>query len=170
MTELRLTSPDFQESRPIPLRHSKDAGNVSPALEWEGLPEGTRTLALVVADPDAPDPAAPKETYAHWVLYNLPARTHGLPRNVKLESGSGLGEEGRNDYGDLGWGGPRPPIGTHRYVFRLLALDTPLSFDAPPTRLQLERACEGHILAEAQLIGTYAAEDVRKDPERPTRD
>ncbi len=161
MPEMILKSPDFADGQPIPSRHSLDGGNASPELVWDGIPEGTRSLALVVADPDAPDPAAPKQTFTHWVLYNLPARLDRLPRNARFEPGGDSGEEGLNDWQRPGWGGPKPPIGTHRYIFRLLALDTPLSFDRPPTRGQLERAVSGHLLGEAQLIGTYAAEDVR---------
>lgn len=164
MVDLSLTSPDFAAGQPIPARHALDGGNVSPALAWEGLPEGTRSLALVVADPDAPDPAAPKATWTHWVLYNLPARLEGLEQGVRFEPGDALGEEGLNDWKRTGWGGPQPPIGRHRYVFRLYALDTPLSFDTPPTREQLERACRGHVLGEATLMGTFAAEDLARGP------
>lgn len=169
MPEMILKSPDFAHGQPIPTRHSLDGGNDSPELTWENVPEGTRTLALVVADPDAPDPAAPKMTFTHWVLYNLPARLDGLPRSVRFEAGGGAGEEGLNDWNRPGWGGPQPPIGRHRYLFRLLALDTPLSFDMPPTRLQLEQAVRGHVLAEAELIGTFAAtekgeRDASQDP------
>jgi Raf kinase inhibitor-like YbhB/YbcL family protein len=150
---LTLTSPAFRHAGAIPERFTCDGEDVSPALAWSGAPAGTRSLALIVDDPDAPDPAAPKIVWVHWVLYNLPADSAGLPEAVSaLPSGT---REGRNDWKRTGWGGPCPPIGRHRYFFKLYALDTVLPDLHEPAKAALEAAMEGHILESAELIGTY---------------
>jgi Raf kinase inhibitor-like YbhB/YbcL family protein len=137
----------------IPMRFTCDGEDVSPAINWSGVPAGTRSFALIVDDPDAPDPEAPKMVWVHWVLYNLPADSGGLPEAVSSLSAGTL--EGRNDWKRTGWGGPCPPIGRHRYFFKLYALDTILPDLGAPTKSALEATMEGHIIEWAQLVGTY---------------
>ena len=152
---LEITSSAFEHQGAIPRRYTCDGEDVSPALHWRGVPEGTRSLALIVDDPDAPDPEAPRMTYVHWVLYNLPADSAGLAEAVapdQLPDGTG---QGVNDWGRTGYGGPCPPIGRHRYFHKLYALDTPLEGLRRPAKTQLEAAMQGHILAQAELVGTY---------------
>ena len=152
---LVISSPDFPPNASIPARHTCDGDNVSPALDWRGVPAGTRSLALIVDDPDAPDPAAPRRTWVHWLLYNLPASCEGLAPALPSRMLPGLSLQGKNDWGRTGYGGPCPPIGRHRYFFKLYALDAVLPDLHLPTKAQLEAAMAGHVLAEAQLIGTY---------------
>lgn len=151
---MQLTSPNFHAGGAIPPRHTCQGGDTAPALTWSGAPAGTRAFALIVDDPDAPDPAAPRMTYVHWVLYNLPASATGLP-----EGAEGLPPEtrvGLNDWRRAAYGGPCPPVGRHRYFFKLYALDAPLpELGATATKAIVEKAMRGHVLAEAQLVGTY---------------
>lgn len=150
---LTLTSPAFADGGEIPPRHTCEGDDVSPALHWSGVPAGTQSLALIVDDPDAPDPAAPKTTWVHWVLYNLPPQAAGLPQGVgALPTGT---LEGTNDWQRTGYGGPCPPIGRHRYFHKLYALDTVLPDLGRPTKTALEQAMTGRILAQAELLGTY---------------
>jgi len=152
---LKLTSPAFAHGGEIPAVHTCDGKDRSPALRWSNIPEGTRSLALIVDDPDAPDPAAPKTIWVHWVLYNLPADAVGLLEAVtpaKLPAGT---LEAVNDWKRTGYGGPCPPIGRHRYFFKLYALDTLLPDLHRPTKAKLEKAMKDHILAQASLMGTY---------------
>ena len=152
---LTLTSAAFTHQGSIPKRHSCDGEDLSPALNWSGLPADTRSLALIVDDPDAPDPAAPKMVWVHWVLYNLPIDVSGLSEAVnpgKLPPGT---LEGLNDWQRNGYGGPCPPIGRHRYFHRLYALDTVLPDLSSPTKQALIDAMQGHILEQAELLGTY---------------
>lgn len=150
---LRISSPAFTDGGEIPTSFTCEGRDLSPALAFEGAPEGTQSLALIVDDPDAPDPAAPKMTWVHWVLFDLPPDTAGLPEGVTaLPAGTG---KGLNDWKRTGYGGPCPPIGRHRYFFKLYALDTKLSHLEQPTKAKLLQAMEGHILADAQIIGTY---------------
>ena len=152
---LTLTSPAFTDRGAIPERYSCDGEDLSPALNWSDLPVGTRSLALIVDDPDAPDPAAPKMVWVHWVLYNLPIDVSGLSEAVnpgKLPPGT---LEGLNDWQRNGYGGPCPPIGRHRYFHRLYALDTVLPDLGSPTKQALIDAMQGHILEQAELLGTY---------------
>jgi len=152
---LALTSPSFAEGAPIPSRHTCEGGDVSPPLAWSGVPAGTQSLVLIVDDPDAPDPAAPRTTWVHWVLYNLPPQATGLPEDARrglLPAGT---VEGLNDWKRTGYGGPCPPVGRHRYVLKLYALDRTLFSVGSATKAELERAMEGHVLAQGQLIGTY---------------
>ncbi|MDI6750786.1 MAG: YbhB/YbcL family Raf kinase inhibitor-like protein [Rhodocyclaceae bacterium] len=150
---LILTSLAFAHMAAIPAKYTCQGADVSPPLTWSGVPAGTKSLALIVDDPDAPDPAAPKMTWVHWVLYNIPPTTEGLPEAVKtLPAGT---REGLNDWQRTGYGGPCPPIGRHRYFHKLYALDVVLPDLKHPTKTQLEKAMAGHILGEAQLIGTY---------------
>ncbi|MFM1892509.1 MAG: hypothetical protein RLZ44_1586 [Pseudomonadota bacterium] len=151
----RLTSSAFADHGAIPALYTCGGKDISPPLAWAGVPDGTRTLALIVDDPDAPDPAAPKMTWVHWVLYNLPPETAALAEATTagmLPAGSG---EGLNDWRRTGYGGPCPPIGRHRYFFKLYALDTRLEGLQRPTKAQLEAAMQGHVIAQAELMGTY---------------
>ena len=153
---LSLTSSAFRPSGPIPDRHTCAGADVSPALVWTGVPDGTRSLVLIVDDPDAPDPAAPKRTWVHWVLLDIPPSAAGLPEGVTRAALPAGTREGRNDWGRTGWGGPCPPVGRHRYFFRLYALDTTLGSLREPTRGELDAAMAGHVIATAELMGTYA--------------
>ncbi|MEW6487499.1 MAG: YbhB/YbcL family Raf kinase inhibitor-like protein [Thermodesulfobacteriota bacterium] len=150
---LTLTSEAFAHQGDIPVRYTCEGEDLSVPLAWSGVPEGTRSLALIVDDPDAPDPRAPKMTWVHWVLYNLPPAAGSLPEAVtKLPPGT---REGRNDWKRTGYGGPCPPIGRHRYFHKLYALDEVLPDLGTPTKAQLEKAMEGKVLARAELVGTY---------------
>jgi Raf kinase inhibitor-like YbhB/YbcL family protein len=151
---MRLSSPAFQDQGSIPRKYTCEGADVSPPLTIEDSPAGTRSLALIVDDPDAPDPAAPKMTWVHWVLYDLPPETFDLPEGAVSSALHAL--DGLNDWKRTGYGGPCPPIGRHRYFFKLFALDRALGDLHRPTSAQLQRAFSGHLLAEAQLIGLYA--------------
>jgi Raf kinase inhibitor-like YbhB/YbcL family protein len=152
---LTLTSPDFEPNTEIPSRFTCEGEDLSPALAWTGTPEAARSLALIVDDPDAPDPRAPKLTWVHWVLYNLPPAASGLPQAVRPRDLPPGTREGLNDWKRTGYGGPCPPIGRHRYFFKLYALDAELPDLGRPTKAKLEAAMEGHVLAKAELVGTY---------------
>jgi hypothetical protein len=148
-----LESPAFADRESIPTKYTCEGEDVSPALSWSNLPAGTQSLALIMDDPDAPDPKAPKRTWVHWVLYEIPADATGLPEAAtELPTGT---REGLNDWGRTGYGGPCPPIGEHRYFHKLYALDASLGDLSEPTKAELEQAMTGHVLAEAQLVGTY---------------
>lgn len=150
---MTLTSTAFTHDGAIPKRYTCEGEDVSPALAWTGLPPGTQSLALIVDDPDAPDPAAPKMVWVHWVLYNIPVSANALPEAAKeLPAGTA---SGLNDWSRTGYGGPCPPVGRHRYFHKLYALDTALQGLNRPTKAALEKAMHGHILAHAELIGTY---------------
>ena len=149
---LTLTSAAFQHQGEIPARFTCEGDDDSPALAWSGVPAAARSLVLIVDDPDAPDPKAPKMTWVHWVLYNIPKGVHSLSEGTR-DFGGGL--SGQNDWKRTGYGGPCPPIGKHRYFFKLYALDAVLQDQATPTKASLEKAMKGHILGSAQLIGTY---------------
>ena len=153
---LALTSTAFEPGGAIPAAYTCQGKNVSVPLAWSGLPVGTRSLALIVDDPDAPDPAAPKMTWVHWVLYNIPPTATGLPEAVEPKALPAGTLEGRNDWGRTGYGGPCPPVGRHRYFFKLYALDVPLPDLGQPDKARLERAMQGHVLVQQQLVGTYA--------------
>jgi Raf kinase inhibitor-like YbhB/YbcL family protein len=152
---LVITSPAFSPNEEIPAKYTCDGEDLSPALEWSGLPEGTKSIALIVDDPDAPDPAAPKVTWVHWVLYNIPPSATGLPEAVKSQDLPKGTKEGLNDWQRTGYGGPCPPIGRHRYFHKLYALDTVLPDLGKPTKKHLEKAIQAHILAKAEMVGTY---------------
>lgn len=150
-----LKSPAFQNGGPIPARFTCDDRDVSPPLMWSGVPAGTKSLVLIVDDPDAPDPAAPKMTWVHWILYDIPPELSELPDALDLAGLPAGVRRGKNDFGKTTWGGPCPPIGRHRYFFKLYALDT-LLFDLnEPTKVKLEAAMKGHIIAKTELMGTY---------------
>jgi Raf kinase inhibitor-like YbhB/YbcL family protein len=151
---LTLSSPAFSHNGAIPGQYTCEGADISPAFEWRGLPEGTKSLALIIDDPDAPDPKAPKMTWVHWVLYNIPPTANGLAENIQSALPAGT-LEGINDWKRTGYGGPCPPIGRHRYFHKLYALDTVLADLGHPTKLKLEQAMQGHILGQAELVGTY---------------
>jgi len=152
---LIIASSAFSMEGHIPSRFTCDGANVSPPLSWQGIPVACKSLVLIVDDPDAPDPAAPKRTWVHWLLYNIPPFTEGL------YEGAGAGQlpvgtlEGLNDWQRNGYGGPCPPIGRHRYYFKLYALDCLLPDLQNPPKAKLEKAIVGHILEEAVLMGSY---------------
>ena len=153
--EFQLTSSAFGEGQEIPRKHTCDGDDVSPPLAWSGIPAGTESLVLIVDDPDAPDPAAPRMTWVHWVLYDLPPSATSLPAGVspsELPSGT---REGLNDWNRTGYGGPCPPVGRHRYFHKLYALDSKLPDPGEATKRAVEEAMDGHVLAMAQLVGTY---------------
>jgi len=146
-----VTSTAFEEGGMIPVRYTCDGDDVSPPLAWTGIPDGTKSIALISDDPDAP-----VGTWVHWVLYNIPPDADGLPEAVpskeKLENGS---IHGITDFGRPGYGGPCPPGGTHRYFFKVYALDTMLELAPKASKKDLTGAMEGNILAEGQLMGKY---------------
>ncbi|HVU51719.1 MAG TPA: YbhB/YbcL family Raf kinase inhibitor-like protein [Polyangia bacterium] len=152
---MTLTSPSFKSGGEIPRRHTCQGQDASPALAWADVPSGARSLALVVDDPDAPDPAAPKTTWVHWVVYDIPANATGLPEGAGAGSLPSGARVAKNDFGHAAWGGPCPPVGRHRYFFKLYALDITLPKEGAATKAALEKAMRGHVLAEAQLQGTY---------------
>jgi Raf kinase inhibitor-like YbhB/YbcL family protein len=152
---MTINSNAFNEGGTIPTRHTCEGEDISPQLQWQGIPSGTQSLVLLVDDPDAPDPAAPKMTWVHWVLYNLPPETSQLPEGIasgKLPQGTG---EGVNDWRRTGYGGPCPPIGRHRYYHKLYALNTRLEELKRPTKNELLKAMAGHVIEETVLMGTY---------------
>ena len=154
---LTLQSAAFGPMGEIPTRHTCDGEDASPPLAWSGAPSGTRSFALIVDDPDAPDPAAPKRVWVHWVVYNIPGDATSLPPGA---SGQGMPRgavEGKHDGGGTGWSGPCPPIGRHRYFHKLYALDTVLAEQRGViSKGVLERLMQGHVLESAELVGTYA--------------
>ncbi|MGZ4968907.1 MAG: YbhB/YbcL family Raf kinase inhibitor-like protein [Methylobacter sp.] len=152
---LVLKSPDFSHQGEIPKMFTCDGSDTSPALNWSGLPESTRSLVLIVDDPDAPDPAKPKMTWVHWLLYNLPPTTTELPRAVTAANLPEGTQQGKNDWKKTGYGGPCPPVGRHRYFHKLYALDIELPDLHQPDKAKLEAAMVGHIVGHAELIGTY---------------
>ncbi len=152
---LTLTSASFAPGGEIPTKHTCEGADISPALAWSGTPAGTRSLVLIVDDPDAPDPKAPKMTWVHWVLYDLPPGATGLPEGVKRAELPPGTREGLNDWKRTGYGGPCPPIGRHRYFHKLYALDATLGDLGSPTKVVLETKMKGHVLAQAELVGTY---------------
>ncbi|HEX7600363.1 MAG TPA: YbhB/YbcL family Raf kinase inhibitor-like protein [Polyangiaceae bacterium] len=154
---LRLRSPSFEHETDIPSKHTCEGADVSPPLAWAGVPQGTKSLALIVDDPDAPDPSAPKTVWVHWVVYGIPADVSALTEGGPLPAGA---HEGRNDWKAVGYRGPCPPIGRHRYFHKLYALDTVLEL-GQPDKAALEAAMKGHILAQGTLIGTYAKKGAR---------
>src|SRR5262245_8041007 len=149
---LTIESSAFRPNGSIPLKQTCDGNDVSPPLAWQGEPGNTKSFALIVDDPDAPDPRAPKMTWVHWVVYNLPSAATGLPEGGSVPDGVGVG---LNDWKKAAWGGPCPPIGRHRYYFKLYALDATLDLPRGPTKPEVEAAMDGHVLERAELMGTY---------------
>jgi Raf kinase inhibitor-like YbhB/YbcL family protein len=155
--EMTISSSAFAHLGKIPKQATCEGLDASPPLSWSGIPAGAKSLVLIVDDPDAPDPAAPRMTWVHWLLYNLPVDCAGLPQAlIDLPEGT---LEGLNDWKRTGYGGPCPPIGRHRYFHKLYALDVVLPDLHTPDKARLEQAMQGHILAEGQLIGTYQKGD-----------
>jgi hypothetical protein len=152
---LVITSAAFGSNGSIPKRFTCEGADISPALAWSGVPGNARSLVLIVDDPDAPDPKAPKLTWVHWVLYNIPATATGLGEDEKKNGVPSGALPGINDWKRTGYGGPCPPIGRHRYFHKLYALDAPLGDLGRPDKAALELAMQGKVLAQAVLIGTY---------------
>jgi Raf kinase inhibitor-like YbhB/YbcL family protein len=153
---LRIESAAFAHGGQIPVVHTCEGSDTSPPLAWSGLPDGARSLVLVIDDPDAPDPQAPKMTWVHWVLYDIPPDATGLAEGVQPADLPAGTREGINDWKRTGYGGPCPPIGRHRYFHKLYALDAVLGDLGKPTKARLEQAMKGRVLASAELMGTYA--------------
>jgi Raf kinase inhibitor-like YbhB/YbcL family protein len=150
-----VTSPAFTHGGVIPKAHTCVGDDRSPPLQWSSPPSETRSFALIVDDPDAPDPDAPQRTWVHWVLYDLPPTATGLEEGVTAAELPPGAKEGLNDWKTRGYRGPCPPIGRHRYYHKLFALDTTLTGLSHPTKAELERAMEGHVLAQAELVGLF---------------
>ena len=152
---LQVTSGAFAQSALIPARYTCEGDDVSPPLSWSGSPAGTKSFALIMEDPDAPDPAKPRRIWVHWVVYNLPASATTLSENASRRGLPAGAAQGKGDSGKSNYGGPCPPIGRHRYFFKLYALDTELTGLSTPAKSDLLKAIEGHVLARGDLIGTY---------------
>lgn len=148
---IKLTSTAFKEGQPIPATYTCKGVNISPPLEWSGVPKTAKTLAIIAEDPDAPG-----GTWVHWVLYNLPADNIGLVEMVPVtENLKAGGFQGKNDFDKIGYGGPCPPSGTHRYFFKIYALDAELPLKAGATKAEVEKAMSGHIVSQGQLMGNF---------------
>ena len=152
---LALSSPAFAPGGEIPVHFTCEGRDLSPALDWTGVPEAAKSLVLIVDDPDAPDPRAPKMTWVHWVLYDMPPTARGLPEGVAARDLPAGTKQGTNDWKRVGYGGPCPPIGRHRYFHKLYALDVVLPGLGAGTKAQVEAAMKGHVMAHAELVGTY---------------
>jgi Raf kinase inhibitor-like YbhB/YbcL family protein len=157
---LELRSPAFANNQEIPEVYTCEGANVSPPLVWSGVPDDAISLVLIVDDPDAPDPRAPTRTYVHWVLYDMTPTTPGL-KEAQTTPPTGA-RQGLNDWKQRGYGGPCPPVGRHRYFFKLYALDTMLGELRSPTKDVVEQAMRPHVLAQAELVGTYERVTVAK--------
>jgi len=155
---LTLTSPAYKPGAAMPSQYTCEGADVSPPLAWDGVPAGTKSLALILDDPDAPDPKAPKRVWVHWVLYNIPPEAKGLAENADRAGLPAGTVRGVADSGKAAYHGPCPPIGRHRYFHKLYALDTTVDL-AHATKADLEAAIKGHVLAQAELIGTYQKGD-----------
>ena len=151
---MTITSPTFAPNSEIPSKYTCEGSDTSVPITWSGAPAKAKSFALIVDDPDAPDPRAPKMTYVHWVLYDIPATVTSLDEGASTHLPASV-REGVNDWKRTGWGGPCPPIGRHRYFFKLYALDAVLGDLGAPSKPALEKAMQGHILTQGQLVGTY---------------
>lgn len=158
----RISSPAFDANGEIPARFTCEGENISPPLRWSGAPDNTKSYVLMLMDPDAPDPSAPRMTWIHWVVYNIPATATGLPEAACRDTMPAGSRQAHSDWMRPGYGGPCPPVGRHRYIFTLHALDTKLPELHRADLKAVERAMNGHIIATAQLVGTY-----RKQASRP---
>jgi Raf kinase inhibitor-like YbhB/YbcL family protein len=152
---LLLSSSAFRHQSDIPARFTCEGQDISPPLRWSGVPDSAKSLVLIVDDPDAPDPKAPKMTWVHWILYNLPPSTSELPEGVQPQQLPTGTLEGLNDWKRTGYGGPCPPVGRHRYFHKLYALDAMLPGLHTPAKGLVEQAMSGHVVAQAELVGTY---------------
>jgi len=151
---LAVSSSAFAQNAEIPAKYTCEGQDASPPLSWSGAPATTKSFAVIVDDPDAPDPKAPKMTYVHWVLYDIPATTSSLDEDATKQLPPGA-QQGMNDGKRAGYGGPCPPIGRHRYFFKVYALDITLGDIGSPSKTVLEGAMKGHIVAQGELVGTY---------------
>lgn len=150
--EIKITSSAFDENAMIPAKYTCDGEDISPPLEWDNVPEGTQSIAIIADDPDAP-----MGTFVHWVLFNLPGDTRQLPENVPTKGTLDNGAvQGITGFGRTGYGGPCPPSGTHRYFFKIYALDTKVELTSSAGKSQLLEAMAGHILGQGQLMGRYS--------------
>ena len=156
---LTLTSPAFADHHQIPKKYTCQGEDISPPLHWSSAPAGTKSFALIVDDPDAPDPAAPKMTWVHWVLYNIPAATSARAEGVSSSALPPGAIEGPNDFKQVRYGGPCPPIGRHRYFHKLYALDSLISPGKALDKPGLEAAMRGHVLGQIELVGTFQKGD-----------
>ena len=152
---MKVTSSAFQHGGAIPAQYTCEGKDFSPPLAWSGAPASAKTFALIVDDPDAPDPAKPQRVYVHWVVYNIPASTTSLPESASKKGLPKGAVQGNNDWGKAEYGGPCPPIGRHRYFFKLYALDTALTGLSGATKADLERAMKAHVIDSGELIATY---------------
>ena len=152
---LKVTSSAFQQGGSIPSQYTCEGKDISPPLSWAGLPNNAKSVAMIVDDPDAPDPAKPQRVYVHWVVYNISPQTTSLAENASKGGMPGGAVQGKNDWGKAEYGGPCPPIGRHRYFFKLYALDTTLTGLKNATKADLESAMKGHIVDSGELMGTY---------------
>jgi len=152
---MEIESPAFAAHAEIPTLYTCEGEDRSPPLAWRDGPGGVSSLALIVDDPDAPDPAAPQRTWVHWVLFDIPPEARGLPEGVARDALPAGTREGRNDWNRTGYGGPCPPIGRHRYFFKLYALDTDLTGLSTASKADVERAMKGHVIDSGELVGTY---------------
>lgn len=152
---LKVTSSAFQEGGSIPSQYTCEGKDISPPLSWSGVPSNAKSIAMIVDDPDAPDPAKPQRVYVHWVVYNMPAATNSLAENASKKGMPKGAVQGKNDWGKAEYGGPCPPIGRHRYFFKLYALNTDVTGLSAATKPDLERAMKGHVLDSGELMGTY---------------
>jgi Raf kinase inhibitor-like YbhB/YbcL family protein len=151
MTTITVTSQAFKHMQPIPQQYTCDGADISPPLSWSGVPPAAKSIALICDDPDAP-----AGTWVHWVVYDLPPATDSLLENVpKTDTLAGGGKQGKTDFNRVGWNGPCPPGGTHRYFLKIYALDIMLNLPAGKTKPTVEKAMKGHILAQGELVGTY---------------
>lgn len=155
---MKLTSPSFENQGEIPKKYTCDGEDIPPALTWSNVPEGTKSFAMIIDDPDAPDPANPRMTWVHWVLYNIPAMTSSLTEGVKENDLPKGTLEGLNDWKKTGYGGPCPPVGKHRYFHKVYALDIVLPDLKQPTKAKLEKAMEEYVLSKTELVGLYQRE------------
>lgn len=153
---LTLSSSAFRNGDAMPARFTGDGADASPPLDWHGAPPGTKAFALIMDDPDAPDPAAPRRTWVHWVVADVPAAATSLAEGASRRQMPPGSREGMNDSNEVGYSGPYPPKGRHRYFFRLYALDSMVSLPEGHTKADLLKAMDGHVLATAELMGTYA--------------
>lgn len=152
---LSIGSPAFENGGEIPVRYTCDGSDINPPLEWHGVSDAAKSLVIIVDDPDAPDPRAPKMTWVHWVLFNLPPNTAGLPEGATSGDLPAGTQAGLNDWKRTRFGGPCPPVGRHRYFFKLYVLDTLLAFSEVPDKAAVVSAMQGHVLQSAELIGMY---------------
>lgn len=152
---LTISSPSFAANASIPAKHTCEGADISPALRWTESPAAMQSFVLIADDPDAPDPKAPQRTWVHWVLYDIAPSATEIPEGVADSDLPPGTRQGLNDWKRTGYGGPCPPIGRHRYFFKLYALDRTLGDLGAATKAEVEKAMQGHVIAQAELVGTY---------------